>query len=51
MFTVAAALLSIVGVGVIARPPMLTGEASWDTDTLVRNSGKILPVGFEDDIP
>lgn len=29
------ALLSIVGVGVIVRPPILTGEDSFDLDTLV----------------
>lgn len=36
MFPVFAALLTILGVGVIARPPILTGEDSFDTETLVK---------------
>lgn len=35
VFPVFAALLTIMGVGVIARPPILTGEDSFDTETLV----------------
>jgi uncharacterized membrane protein len=36
IFPVVAGLLTIVGVAVIARPPMLTGEEEFDTDTLVK---------------
>ncbi|CAL8125747.1 unnamed protein product [Orchesella dallaii] len=35
IFPVFAALLTVVGVGVIARPPMLTGEDNFDTETLM----------------
>lgn len=33
------ALLSIVGVGVISRPPILTGQESFDRDALVQKIG------------
>ncbi|ODN00887.1 Solute carrier family 35 member G1 [Orchesella cincta] len=35
VFPVFAALLTVVGVGVIARPPILTGDDSFDTETLM----------------
>jgi len=37
IFPVFVAMLSVIGVGIISRPPMLTGAESFDTDKLVRN--------------
>ena len=35
IFPVFAAIVSILGVGVIARPPLITGEESFNKETLV----------------
>lgn len=35
MMTILAGVLSLAGVLIISRPPMLTGQESWDGDTLI----------------
>jgi drug/metabolite transporter (DMT)-like permease len=47
VFPIVAAVLTMLGVGVIARPPLLTGAQEYDTDILVRKALIVGPVGFK----